>query len=232
MMPNNSQEIAQLLYDKLIDNQWKILLRSFVKSSDFYSIIDKLKENVDNNLRFVPAVKKIFNPFIYCEYDNLKVVFLADESYNSIELADGLAFSCPNALVVPEEQNKLQAEISKKVYKNGVKKFNSELQHWSMQGILLLNSALTAEIGRKGKHYSLWKPFISYIVDMLNAKKDNLIFVFFGENAQKYSVLIDKNKHTIFKLDIPIANKQWDSQDIFNKINNILVEKNENSIAW
>jgi len=232
MIPNNSEEIAQLLYNKLVDDRWKLILRSFIKYSDFYKIIDTLKDKVDDGKRFVPPIRSFFNPFISCNYDSLKIVFLTDEPYNSIESADGLAFSCPNSMFVPDELSAVQKEISKTVYKNAVKKFNTELKGWAMQGILLLNSALTAEIGKKGRHYDLWRPFISYVVDMLSAKKEDMIFVLFGENAKKYQKLINKNKHTIFVLDMPNGDESWDSQDIFNKLNTLLSERNQDTVVW
>jgi len=49
--------------------------------------------------------------------------------------------------------------VEKEVYPDGCRR-DPDLKRWSNQGILLLNSALTTNVGKIGQHYLLWRPFI------------------------------------------------------------------------
>jgi len=125
--------------------------------------------------------------------------------------------------------------INKTVYNQEVNPddFPLDLKVWSNQGVLLLNSALTTVVGKAGKHVDLWKPFMCYLLDML--KDEDIIFVFLGSQAAKYEPLVDQTK--VLKAMHPAAavynkEKEWDCNDVFNKVNEILKLKNKKEIVW
>lgn len=231
----NDKEIQSILYSKLQESNWDNVMRTYVKSSEFLEVINTLLKEVTSNNRFTPPMKDLFNPFTYCKYEDLKVVFIGDEPNNAIGVADGLAFSSPNSLSKELPLRVLHNKIAEEVYsgKRKVSDFNTDLRVWSEQGVLLLNSALTAVINKTHRHTDLWKPLISHMIDMLNSEKTKLIYVLFGENAEYFSDLIDMDENYVYQLDLPGSNGyKWDSENIFNEINELLEQNHKYKIAW
>jgi uracil-DNA glycosylase len=128
--------------------------------------------------------------------------------------------------------------IAKTVYNDKVlaKDLSADLTPWANQGILMLNTSLTTEIGKIGKHFSIWEPFTNYVLDMINSMDKSIIFVFLGKKAQEYEDLIS-DKHVKLYASHPASaayqkQQEWDCNDVFNKINEKLTENNQKIIAW
>jgi uracil-DNA glycosylase len=110
-----------------------------------------------------------------------------------------------------------------------------DLTRWSKQGILMLNTALTVEVGKIGSHYDIWKPFTAYMLDYLNNHNKELIYVYMGKKAEEWSVLTGDNNYK-FSVKHPASaaynGSKWDSNDIFNKISKLVEENNGQKITW
>ena len=125
-------------------------------------------------------------------------------------------------LTVPEEQkDSLQS---------------ADLKRWSNQGVLMLNCALTTNIGEIGKHYELWSDFIAFVLDYLGWNNQGIIYVMLGKKAQEWDDYIyDSNVkiHVNHPASAAYNNQsRWDSNDLFNKINQNLLLTNQTSIIW
>lgn len=46
---------------------------------------------------------------------------------------------------------------------------------WAEQGILMINTALTCEVGRVGAHFDIWKPFVSKLIHNMSYKDNRSI---------------------------------------------------------
>ena len=158
-----------------------------------------------------------------------------------MHVADGIAFSCGNTNKPEASLRYIFEAVNKTVYggKKDVTKFNPDLKRWSNQGVLLLNTALTTEINKIGKHYDIWYPFIVYLIDMLNAKTKDYTWVFMGKKAQELIPLVDNvlNNTVLLECSHPASaayNKlsEWDCSDIFNKVNSSLLHQNLSKITW
>ena len=74
------------------------------------------------------------------------------------------------------------------------------LDAWGKQGVLLLNNVLTVEDGKAGSHHLKgWEQFTDKIIELLNEKKENLVFILWGSPAQKKAQKVDSKKHFIIK---------------------------------
>ena len=119
--------------------------------------------------------------------------------------------------------------VNETVYdgKNDVKLADPDLTRWANQGVLMLNTALTTEVGKIGKHFNIWQPFITYLLDMLSKREQPLVWVFMGKQAQNLADLVDDH-HTVLTCSHPASaayQKQqlWDCNDVFNKVNEALI---------
>ena len=121
--------------------------------------------------------------------------------------------------------------IKKTVYNGADVELDKNLINWSNQGVLLLNSAFTCQIGKPGTHYEIWKEFMAFAIDMMSYGLEKTVWVFMGKKSQELSELVDEDKHIIINTSHPASavytgKKEWDCNDVFNKVNEALLEKN------
>ena len=216
------QEIKQKLFNKFAINGWDKVFRSFVYSTDFDDIITKLWELSNDNKKFTPPLKQVFRAFEECPYDNLQVVIIGQDPYPQLGVADGISFSCSNTNKLQHSLRFILEEVNRTVYNNEVIIEDLDLKIWSNQGILMLNTALTTEVGNIGSHYDIWRPFTTYLLDWLNINKSELVYVYMGKKAEEWSSMTDDTNIKYFVKHPASAaynGSKWDSKDLFNKIN-------------
>jgi len=228
-------QIKQKLFAKLEPNGWGRVLKSFIFSSEFTDIISKLYELSINDKRFTPTLKQLFRAFEECPYDDLKVVFIGQDPYPQLGVADGISFSCSNTNKLQPSLKFILQEVDRTVYGNHVISEDLDLKRWSNQGILMLNTALTVEVGKIGSHYDIWKNFTAYLLDWLNNYNPGLIYVYMGKKAEEWSELTNNNNYK-FSVKHPASaaynGSKWDSNDIFNKISKLVEKNNGQEIIW
>jgi uracil-DNA glycosylase len=232
------QEIQKKLVDKLRPSGWADKLKGFVMTDDFRKIIEYLYEQRSQNKRFTPPLKTMFSAFENCPYNQLKAVIIGAEPYQQLGVADGMAFSSSLAT----QPNPVTECILQSVYKTTYTadslppEHNPDFTRWAIQGLLLLNTALTVEIDKQLTHQKIWRPFISYLLDILNSLNTGLVFVFIGKKAQELEDLISEEVHYKLFISHPAAaigtGQQWDCNDVWNKINKIIYDTNKEHITW
>ena len=129
-------------------------------------------------------------------------------------------------------------EIRSTIYSEvGMSKYrgSADLTRWSEQGVLLLNSALSVQVGKPGAHQLIWRPFIAFLLDMLNWYNPGLIYVFMGQVAAKWAdSVVDTNYKLITSHPASAAynNEIWDGKGVFVKINEHLIKEGKEPIIW
>lgn len=236
----NIPELKEKLLDRLKPTGWYNKLREFIVSADFDKILQFLWDERTSGKRFAPALGQMFRCFEECNYEDLKVIICGMDPYftvkNGVTVADGLCFSCSNTNKLQPGLENIHKEIHRTVYNNQEYDYPTDLKRWANQGVLLYNAALSVEIGKADSHIREWKDFTTYLFDTLNILNSGVIWVFLGKKAQSYSNLISNN-HYKFLLEHPSAaaykpNGKWDSQNVFNQINEILYQNNKTQIIW
>jgi uracil-DNA glycosylase len=229
------EEIKQKLFKKLEVNGWDRILKSFIFSSEFTDILSKLYILSAKDKRFTPPLKQVFRAFEECPYDKLQVVIIGQDPYPTLGVADGISFSCSNTNKLQPSLKFILQEVDRTVYGNHVISEDLDLKRWSNQGILMLNTALTVEVGKIGSHYDIWKPFTAYVLDLLNNYNPGLVYVYMGKKAEEWSELTGDNNHK-FTVKHPASaaynGSKWDSNDIFNKVSAIVEKNTGNQIIW
>ena len=237
-MSVNIQEIKEKLYDKLKPSGWGDKLKSFILSEDFDKILLKLESEAIEGKRFVPQVKYMFSAFEKCPYDKLKVVMMGQDPYPYLGVPDGMAFSCSLRGKPEASLRYMFKEIEHTVYSEDgrIMDTNPDLTRWSQQGVLLLNSALTTTVGKPGVHQIMWRPFMSFLFDILSWYNPGLIYVFLGKTAGQWADSIPDNCYKLFASHPASAAhtnaERWDSKNVFNEVNGILLKNNNEKITW
>jgi uracil-DNA glycosylase len=228
-------DLKDKIFAKLQKSGWNTPLKNFIYSENFNKIIEYLYKDSINGKKFTPQLKNIFKAFEECPYKDLKVVFLGQDPYPGKDVADGLAFSCS---YTKEAQPTLQAlldEVNRTVNEGFNVSTNPDLTRWANQGVLLINTALTTTTYKVGQHHIIWQPFMAYLFDVLTWYNPGTIYVYFGKKASEWKNAVNDNNYK-FELMHPATSyykeEPWECKDVFNKINKILLDNNNQQIKW
>lgn len=178
-----------------------------------------LNNNILPSISFQPKTEDIFNVFKTPLY-KIKVVILGQDPYPNPGYAIGKAFAVTEDTKIPASLRIIQKEIfrsSVPIIDTVVNSFNNTnpkwrtLDHWSSQGVFLLNTALTVETGNPGSHMKYWNNFTKHIIMKISVLNP-CIWLLWGNYAQSFipyienAYIINKYKEDLIK-EIPIKEK-------------------------
>jgi len=231
----NIADIQEKMLNKLKTAGWGEIFSPMINSEGFYELIYKLKTEAEQERRFTPKLKDLFRAFEECPYEKLKVIFIGQDPYPQLGVADGISFSCSNNDKPQPSLRYIFGELEKQYpafRTNDLLYDPLDLKRWSNQGVLMLNTAFTVQIGKIGSHYDIWKPFTHHILQSINREFKDLQVVLLGKKAEEWQLRLDKQ--IIYKVAHPASaaykGGKWNSQDVFRKINDSL--KYEDRIVW
>lgn len=186
--------------------------------------------------KLCPEYSNIFKAFELCKYGDCKVIFLGQDPYPQKDIATGILFG--NKLGTRELSPSLKVIkegcINYEIPHNPIE-FDITLESWARQGILMINSALTCEVGKVGSHVNLWRPFISSLLKNLSSKETGLIYVLFGSQAKTFKPYINKDYNDIIEVEHPAHFARVGKimpYNVFTDINKLLKGKYGITIEW
>ena len=204
-----------------------------------------------SNSIICPRVKDIFKAFRLCPLKNLKVLILGMDPYNNLRktfsagegsaftpVATGIAFA--NSTDTPESSLSPSLEILRDsvidfTLPSYSYTFDQSLEKWEEQGVLMLNSALSCELGKPGSHALMWRPFIKDFLSALTKHTTGIVYVLMGNSALSFANYIDANFNHVLKTRHPswyARNKESLPPDLWRQINKILIGQNGKGINW
>ena len=206
------------------------------KISDLSSLdkpMSYILNEISNDKKISPNLNNIFKALEYCSFSSTKVVIFGQDPYFQKDVANGLAFSVEPNKPLPSSLKNIYKEIESDV--GALSNNDGYLKSWADQGVLLLNSALTVEVGKPGSHSKIgWQDFIFEIVKIIN-KKQNIVFILWGNDAKKYIKYIDKDINLILSSSHPSplsSYRGFFGCKHFSKCNEYLESKNISKINW
>ena len=191
-----------------------------------------------SNHTICPNIHNIFKAFRLCSFHNLRCIVLAQDPYPQKGVATGLAFA--NSPDTPEESYSPSLEILREsvidytIPHNRII-FEPDLEKWEAQGVLLLNSALSCEVGRVGSHMLLWRPFITSFLTNLSKCSAGIVYVLMGSQAQSLEPYINTRMNHIIRIRHPsyyARTKTRMPSDTWKEVNQILIGQNGYGIEW
>ena len=198
-----------------------------------YEIESKFLKLNTEDLNIFPPIPSIFRALKLVNFNDAKVLILGQDPYHGLGQADGLSFSVNKEIKIPpslkniflELRNDLNIPISR----------HGDLTVWAQQKILLLNSVLTVEQGKPNSHQGLgWEKLTDKIITQLS-QRGNMIFVLWGNIAQKKYNLIDKKHNKILTAPHPSPLSSYRGFlgcKHFSKINRYLIDNGSSEIDW
>ena len=184
--------------------------------------------------RIFPAGANWFRALDLTPLDSVKVVILGQDPYHGPGQAHGLCFSVPNGVRPPPSLVNIYKELESDL---GISRpAHGFLEHWAKQGVLLLNSVLTVEMGLAASHRDRgWERFTDAVVRLVNAKQEPVVFMLWGSYAQKKAAFVDTSRHLVLKAPHPSplsAHSGFLGCGHFSKANAFLEAKGIQPIDW
>jgi uracil-DNA glycosylase len=144
--------------------------------------------------RIFPKGANWFSALNLTPLDEVRVVILGQDPYHGDGQAHGLCFSVPDGVRPPPSliniYRELESDLGVRPARHGF------LEHWAKQGVLLLNSVLTVEMGRAASHRDRgWERFTDAVIREVNAKPDPVVFLLWGSYAQKKAAFVLRAPH-------------------------------------
>lgn len=216
-----------------IGNSWDERLKEEF-DKPYYINLRQFLVNEYKTKNIFPHMNNIFNALKLTSYEDVKVVILGQDPYHGAGQAHGLSFSVqPGVRIPPSLLNmykELQDDLGCYIPNNGY------LVPWAKQGVLLLNTVLTVREGEANSHRNRgWENFTDRVIELLNERKDPIIFLLWGNNAKEKIKLITNPRHYILTTVHPSplsANRGFMGCKHFSKTNEILKSLGEKEIEW
>ena len=203
---------------------------------------DKVMRKLSGMKNVCPQIKDIFKAFRLCPLDSLRVVIIGQDCYPDLykgkPRATGIAFA--NAPDVPEKDYSPSLSVLKEsvidyTVPHESVKFDQSLEKWEEQGVLLLNTALSCEVGKIGSHLLLWRPFIKSLLTNLSAYHTGIVYVLMGNAAQSLEDCIYRPYNHVIKIRHPswyARQKEPMPHHLWSLINEFLIDHNGDGIEW
>lgn len=218
---------------EILTNDWNELLKDEF-NKDYYKKLRAFLINEYKTKTIYPNKYDIFNALHYTAYKDVKVVILGQDPYHGENQAHGLSFSVKIGVKIPPSLLNIYKELHSDL--NCYIPNNGYLKKWADQGVLLLNTSLSVVADKANSHKNIgWETFTDKVISTLNLRKEPIVFILWGNNAQSKVSLITNPQHLIIKSVHPSplsASRGFFGSKPFSKANNFLESKGIAPIDW
>ncbi len=201
----------------------------------FRTLLARVESERASGQIIFPPQQDVFNALSYTEFDQIKVVILGQDPYHNINQANGLAFSVNQGIKVPPSLHNIYKELMTDI--DGFQMpGHGSLVSWAKQGVLLLNNVLTVNAHQANSHANWgWERFTDKVIEVVNEHQQNVVFMLWGNPAQKKGSQIDATKHLVLKAPHPSplsAYRGFFGCQHFSKANDYLQKHGKTPINW
>jgi uracil-DNA glycosylase len=220
--------------DLKLEDSWKTALAAEFAAPYMQALKTFLVAERAAGKRIFPKGSEWFRALELTPLDKVRVVILGQDPYHGEGQAHGLCFSVRPGVQIPPSLVNIYKEIESDL---GIKPSrHGFLEHWAAQGVLLLNSVLTVEMGRAAAHQGKgWESFTDAIIRAVNDKPEPVVFLLWGAYAQRKAAFVDATRHLVLKAPHPSplsAHNGFFGCRHFSKTNAFLESKGLPPIDW
>ncbi len=223
------------MYQNIKENSWKKILKDEFNQDYMQELTSFLDQEKKQGRDILPNETQWFNALNATPLQEVKVLILGQDPYPTLGHAHGLCFSALDPIApLPKSLQNIYKELKSDL--NIDNTHTANLQPWTEQGVLLLNTILTVEKGKANAHKNKgWERFTDKIIQVVNDKCEHIVFILWGAYAQKKSKFIDGSKHLIIKDPHPSPLSAyrgfWGSKP-FSRVNTYLKKHHQDVINW
>lgn len=222
------------LMDLTIESSWKEVLGTEFTKPYMCELLEFLRDERKSGKTIYPSYDDVFEAFRLTPFREVKVVIIGQDPYHGPGQAHGLCFSVKKGMKIPPSLKnifkELQTDQKVEIPESGC------LEQWARQGVLLLNTVLTVEAGKANSHMNKgWEIFTDKVIEILNEKKEHLVFILWGSPAQKKARKVNPDKHLMLKAVHPSplsVYRGFLGSRPFSQANTYLIENGIGPIDW
>ena len=145
-----------------------------------------------------PPADEVFAALHQTPYASVKVVILGQDPYHGPGQAHGLCFSVRRGVPVPPSLRNIYTELHDDLGITPPRHGN--LDAWTRQGVLLLNTSLTVRAHQAASHHGRgWERFTDQVIRAVDAKPERVVFILWGAAARKKRALVDTSRHVVLE---------------------------------
>jgi uracil-DNA glycosylase len=188
--------------------------------------------------RIFPKGSEYFRALDLTPLEQVRVVILGQDPYHGEGQAHGLCFSVQRGVRPPPSLVNIYKEMKADLGLDPPGHGN--LTHWAEQGVLLLNSVLTVEMGKAASHQGKgWEKFTDAVIALVAAQDRPIVFILWGAYAQKKAAFVKDvaqgGRHLVIRSAHPSplsAHNGFFGSRPFSRANAFLREHGEAEIDW
>lgn len=226
---------------KPLFGDWWEKVEPLFDNGEMDRIYSMIKKRSNSGYKIFPKYDQTLRCFTETPLSNLSVVMMGMCPYHTtidnIPVADGLMMSCSNhegyiAPSLDQFYNGIEEEFKDGLCLPCVRTGN--LDFLAKQGVLLLNAALTVEMGKPGSHNKLWEAFTTHLIGEVIGNT-NVPVILLGREAERFYpylapfqwyFLLSHPASASYKGDV------WKTDGVFTKVNTILKNQGKPEIQW
>lgn len=188
--------------------------------------------------RIFPKGSEYFRALDLTPLGTVRVVILGQDPYHGEGQAHGLCFSVQRGVRPPPSLVNIYKEMKADLGIDPPRHGN--LTHWAEQGVLLLNSVLTVEMGKAASHQKRgWEQFTDAVIELVARQERPIVFILWGAYAQKKAAFVKDisqgGRHLVIRSAHPSplsAHNGFLGSRPFSRANAFLRELGQTPIDW
>ncbi len=217
-----------------LDESWRAALGDEFAQPYMAALKAYLVERREAGARIFPRGTDWFNALAFTPLQSVRAVILGQDPYHGPGQAHGLCFSVPGGVRPPPSLVNIFKELRSDL--GMAPPGHGHLEHWARQGVLLLNSVLTVEMGQAGAHANRgWERFTDAVIARVNALEKPVVFILWGAYAQRKAAFVDGARHLVLKAPHPSplsAHNGFFGSRPFSQANAFLEAQGRGTIDW
>lgn len=217
-----------------LHHSWLGALAAEFQSPYMQTLRSFLIEEKAKGKRIFPKGAEYFRALDLTPLDEVRVVILGQDPYHGPGQAHGLCFSVQHGVRPPPSLINIYKELQSDL--GIVRPAHGHLEAWARQGVLLLNSVLTVEMGQAASHQGKgWERFTDVVIAQVNRRTQPVVFMLWGSYAQRKAEYVDSTRHLVLKAPHPSplsAHNGFFGCRHFSKANAFLESHNMRPIDW
>lgn len=182
-----------MTWDELITNE---------KKEGYFINLTNIVNDEYRNYNVYPPKEKIFQALKLTPLDEVKVVIIGQDPYQTPGYANGLAFSVNPGIELPKSLQNIFKEIHNDLDLPYPK--TGDLTPWAKKGVLLLNTILTVREGEPLSHQKIgWEIFTMKVIETLNKQNQKIVFLLLGNKAKEIGQYLNNPHHLVLETSHP-----------------------------
>jgi len=150
----------------------------------------------------------VFRAFHRTPLASVRIVIVGEDPYPDPGQAHGLAFSVPSSHSGPRpvSLSRIYGSLRRDL---NVKPTGDDLTSWADRGVLLVNVALTHQVGARKPDLQLWRPFTAAALAVVHAQTRPIAWLAWGDFANDIvgEIPVTNVRHRVFKNAHPRAGR-------------------------